>query len=108
MRIPYFLRYLTGFLLSISLRSIHHARPFRPRQNCLLVPMVQNAIDLNNNNLGIQRISCLDMPTKQQYLTATVIFYSYGEVLLLPSSMLIIDIMHSPMYLTNTGKNTDH
>ena len=60
MRISHFLipvgyRYLTGFLLSISFGSIHHSRPFRPRQNCLIVHMVQNAIDLNNN-LGIQRM----------------------------------------------------
>ena len=39
------------------------------------INMVQNCSD-PSNNLGIQRLSCLDVPTKYQYLTGITISIS--------------------------------
>ena len=56
--------------------------------------MVQNGID-PNNNLGIQRFSYLDIPSKYQCLTGNTILILTGRSLL-PLSMLIIDTMQLP------------
>ena len=51
---------------------MYHARTFNPVQNQPSINMAQNEID-PNNNLGVQRFSQLDIPTKYQNLATTIL-----------------------------------
>ena len=66
-------------LLFIPFRSIYRARAFIPRKNCPNVNMNWNGID-PNNNLGTQRFSHLDRPTKYQYLTGITILIPVDRI----------------------------
>jgi len=58
--------YFTMFVFSKLFGSVYQARTFIPKQIRPSINMVENDIDLYNN-LGTQRFSILDSPTKYQY-----------------------------------------
>ena len=58
--------YLMAFLLAKPFGSIYHARIFIPKYNHPHINVVQKGIELIND-LGVQRFSHLDEPTKYRY-----------------------------------------
>lgn len=68
---------------------------------CLHINMLQSSIDTNDNS-GTQRFSHLDIPSKSN--TWLVLQFWCPRVgFLIPSLLLTIDTMHSPIYQPNTS-----
>ena len=93
--------YFTMFVFSKLFGSVYQARTFIPKQIRPSINMVENDIDLYNN-LGTQRFSILDSPTRINI--RLVLQFGYPWVCSLDHGWCWLLVpMHSPTHRSNIG-----